>query len=153
MRIRTKLIASYATIGVMLSTVAFVTFTLTARQHAEFGKFHAETMYRALELDALANSSFEESFAYVVSGRFEEKEAFLAGNREFKRRAASFAALARLSDGTEAHEAELFDRLIVAEVDLGSRAEAMFAEYEAKRAVAWRRSIVTRRPWTGSTRP
>ena len=132
MKISTKLTGSYVVIGMTVAAVAFATFRMTRAQHADIENFHSEGLYAAQTLKAIANSAFEESFAYLVSGKVDERESFLAKEDSFSKRALDFASKAKLFEPAQARESTLFETVMAAHKIVMARAPDIFAEYEAR---------------------
>ncbi|HXN80915.1 MAG TPA: HAMP domain-containing sensor histidine kinase [Myxococcales bacterium] len=131
MRIQVRLTVSYAVIGVSIAAASFAAVKQIESTQTRVGQFQSDRLDTVEKLDVIANASFEEGFAYVLSGKSGEKELFHGRATEFARTLGRFAELQ--GPGGSQESTALVQQITSAHAELMTLAKKMFEVRERNR--------------------
>src|ERR1700694_186507 len=131
MKIQVRLTASYAVIGVSSAAASFAAVKQIESTQTRVGQFQSDRLDTVEKLDVIANGSFEESFAYVLSGESGEKELFHGRATGIGRTLGGFTELQ--GPGGSQESRALVQQIASAHAELMGLAEKMFEGRERNR--------------------
>ncbi len=132
-----KLIFSgFLTLGFLVFTLSYVLVQPINKTLAEIGEFHNSALETIQIIKLDLSEAIEESFAYVVSGKTEERDEFFQWEENFSIQAENFVRITKLDELGEEKEKQLFDSIVSQQANLVTNAKDMFAEFEHSGSVS-----------------
>jgi signal transduction histidine kinase len=141
MKISTRIILSFVTLGVFIIIASVLGVWPIETHFKKPGGFRSDALYSIQALNSKLNEAVEESFAYVVSGDSHEKEEFLQWAESFQQNPEkhfSFTEeiIKELGETREEEEKTLYNKIISQQSVLVKHAKTMFTEYEQNGSVS-----------------
>ncbi len=132
-----KLILSgFLILGLLIFTLSYVLVLPINKTLTQIGEFHSSALETIHIIKSDLTEAVEESFAYVVSGKTEERDEFLEWSEEFSVQAENFVRIAKLDKPEEKKDKELFDSIVSHQVNLVKYGRNMITEFEHSGAVS-----------------
>ena len=131
MKISQKLQIGFLAIVVPVTFINAINSFSIHKNLIELGDFHQTALYSIQNIAISTTNAVEHSFIYILSGRSNEKELFLAQVEEIKLANERFSQIAKFDRSEEEGERHLFQEIERNQARLFQQAVVIFDEYEA----------------------
>lgn len=135
MRIGQRIILGFLGVGLIVTITAIITVNPIRIGLDELGEFHAPSLDSVQRLESMVLNAVEESFAYIVSGKIEEKEDFFTLLKNFDAQAEKHRSIYEIEHPGVEKERILLEAASLYKKALMEKAIVMFNEYETTGSV------------------